>query len=78
MAKDTMKIRLLVVYRMLMEGKKITVRQIMRRLEDRYDISVDRKTIYDDIREIDRLVPVEVIPGCNGGYRLMDVLGGCE
>ena len=37
---------------------------------------VDRKTIYDDIRAIDRVMPIEsVIERC-GGYRKLDVLGG--
>lgn len=74
------KIRLLAVYRMIMRGRKITRRQIMDELELRYDIVVDRKTIYDDIRCIDKIVPVMSTTGRYGGYQLWDVFfwGGVE
>ena len=70
------KIRLLLVYRMIMRGRKVTCRQIMDELELKHDIVVERKTIFDDIRCIDKIVPVMAIPGRNGGYQLWDVWGG--
>lgn len=70
------KIRLLLVYRMIMRGRKVTCRQIMDELELKHDIAVERKTIYDDIHCIDKIVPVMVIHGRNGGYQLWNVLGG--
>lgn len=33
---------------------------IRRELLDRYDISADRKTIYDDLAVIDRFIPIRM------------------
>ena len=79
MAKSEMgKIRLLVVYNMIQRGGHVTTAQIKRELELRYDISADRKTIYDDIRAIDRVTPIERISGRDGGFRKKDVLKECQ
>lgn len=72
------KIRVLAIALMLNEGKKISARTIMRRLESQYGIVADRKTIYSDIYAINRIIPIEVVLGRYGGYRKVDVLGGCE
>lgn len=71
--KDDTKIRVIAVYRMLSEGKLLTSTDIIRRLSNQYGITADRKTIYDDIRAVDRFIPIEVIPGSNGGYKKMEV-----
>lgn len=60
---------MLAIALMLQEGKKMTSTEIIRRLNAQYDIQVDRKTIYSDICAIDRIMPVEVFVGKNGGYR---------
>lgn len=75
MAKhDTSKIRILAIERILKVGQFITVAEIIDALECRYGISVDRKTIYDDIGAINRIVPIERKSGKNGGYKLLNVL----
>ena len=76
--KENTKIRVITIYRELLKGRKITARQIMRILRCRYGITVDRKTIYDDIAAINRVVPVKAIMGKYGGYVLWDVLGEAE
>jgi predicted DNA-binding transcriptional regulator YafY len=73
--KDDMKIRLLAVENIIRRGKKVTVKQILRELDSKYDISADRKTIRADIYAIDRFTPIESRPGRNGGYQMIDVLG---
>lgn len=75
---ETTKIRLLAVERMILRGERITVNQIIRELDLKYDIQVDRKSIYSDINAIDRFVPIERISGHHGGYKMVDVLGRCE
>ena len=75
---DSTKIRLLAVERMILRGELITVNQIIRELDLKYDIQVGRKTIYSDIIAIDRFVPIECYYGKNGGYKMVDVLGRCE
>lgn len=75
---DTAKIRLLAVEQMIRRGKRITVNQIQRELELKYDIKVSDKTIHSDIRAIDRFVPIEIKAGYGGGYQMVDVLGRCE
>jgi predicted DNA-binding transcriptional regulator YafY len=63
---------------MLLEGKRITTRQIIDRLKRHYGFKANRKTIYDDIAAINRIMPVKVIPGRNGGYIKWDVLQEIE
>ena len=72
--KDDMKIRLLAIERILKVGQVITSSEILKELEDRFGITADRKTIYDDIRAISRIVPVECVSGKGGGYKLLNVL----
>ena len=72
--KDDMKIRLLAIERILKVGQVITSSEILKELEGRFGITADRKTIYDDIRAISRIVPVECVSGKGGGYRLQNVL----
>ena len=66
------KIRVLAVERIIARGRKVTSTQILREPELRYDIKVDRKTIYSDIQAIDRFMPVEVTYGPGGGFRIID------
>lgn len=65
------KVRILLIERMLSKEKFLSARDIARKLEKQYDIRVDRKTIMDDLMEIDRLIPLEVKTGRYGGYRIM-------
>ena len=75
MAKhDTSKIRILAIERILKVGQFVTCSEIINALECRYGISADRKTIYDDIQAISRIVPVERRSGKRGGYKLLNVL----
>ena len=75
MAKhDTSKIRILAIERILKVGQFVTCAEIIDALECRYGISADRKTIYDDITAISRIVPVERLSGKGGGYKLLNVL----
>ena len=75
---DTNKIRLLAVYNMILRGRRITASQILRELDLYFDIQVDRKTIYNDLWAIDRLCPIDIQSGRNGGFCKLDVLAGCN
>jgi predicted DNA-binding transcriptional regulator YafY len=70
--RETDKIRLLAVERIVARGKKVTSAQILRELEVRYDILADRKTIYADLQAIDRFMPLEVTSGPRGGFKMID------
>lgn len=76
--KESGKIRVITIYRELLNKKKVTTRQIISLLERRYGVTYDRKTIYDDIAAINRVVPIRTIHGKNGGYILWNVLGEAE
>lgn len=76
--KETTKIRIIAIYRMVCNSKKITASEIMRRLEDYYGVTVDRKTIYSDMAAINRFIPLEIIEGRNGGYSKIDFWGRAE
>jgi len=73
--KETSKIRLLAVERIIQRGERVTISQILRELDLKYDIQADRKSIAADIRAIDRFMPIESIRGRHGGYQVVDVLG---
>ena len=72
--KSKTKTRVLAVAKMLNEGRRITSKDIIRRLDLQYDIQVDRKTIYSDILAIDRFIPIDTRPGRCGGYKKIDVM----
>lgn len=76
--KETTKIRILAIAKMLNEGRCISTSEILRRLDLQYDIHVDRKTIYSDICSIDRFIPICVIAGKNGGYKKYNVMEACD
>ena len=71
MSLEQTKFRVLVVERILSDGRKHTAEEIENTLFLRYGIKVDRKTIYHDIYAIDKVMPIEVIMGCKGGFRKM-------
>ena len=71
MKRDDIKVRILAVERMLSKDRYITTTEILRRLELRHDIKVDRKRVYDDLRAIDLIVPLDVKVGIHGGYKIM-------
>lgn len=76
--KAESKTRVLAVAKMLNEGRRITVAEILRRLDLQYDIQADRKTIYSDIIAIDRFIPCDVKRGRNGGFKKYNVMEECE
>ena len=67
--RETDKIRLLAVERIIARGERVSTKQILRELELHYDIQADRKTIYTDLQAIDRFMPLEVTVGAGGGYK---------
>ena len=76
LSREQSKIRILVIAKMLNEGRRLTARQILGRLQAQYDITVDRKTLYDDIAAIDKIMPIDVKVGKNGGYMKWNFFGG--
>lgn len=72
MGREDTKIRVLAVAKILAEGQWVTAAEIKEKLDLRYDIQANRKAIYSDIYAIDRIFPVEVQVGRNGGYKKMD------
>jgi predicted DNA-binding transcriptional regulator YafY len=65
------KVRILAIERMLSKERFLTVREIVKKLENQYNIYVDRKTVMDDLMAIDMMIPLEVKHGKKGGYRIM-------
>lgn len=76
LSREQSKVRVLAIYLMIQEGRTLSCQTILRRLWSQYGITADRKSIYNDLLSIDRICPLECIPGCHGGYRKLDVLGG--
>lgn len=76
MKRDDHKLRILLIERMLRYDRVITSSEILRRLEE-YGIFADRKTVYDDIWAINRIIPIESKSGKYGGFRIVDVFGRC-
>ena len=76
--KDDMKARILAIERILKVGRFVTTREILTELEGRFGITASRKTIYDDIQAISRIVPIEHLAGKGGGYKLLNVLVEAE
>lgn len=72
LSREQSKMRAIAVYRIMSEGRKLTVPDIARILHCRYGITVDRKTIYDDLRAVNRIMPLEFIQGRNGGYKKLE------
>lgn len=77
MKRDDAKVRLLLIERMLRYDQVISATSILKKLK-LYGILADRKTVYDDIYAINRVMPVEVISGKNGGFRRVDILSMCD
>lgn len=75
--KSQTKIRVLAVAKMLKEGRRITATEIVQRLDKEYDITTDRKTVYADIRAIDMFMPIDMVTGRNGGYKVYDAMKEC-
>ena len=66
------KVRILAVYHIILQRPKISAPEIIRILDLKYDIRCDRKTIYDDIRAIDRFLPIKPTCGMYGGFEKWD------
>lgn len=75
-SKEQCKTRVLAVAKMLNEGRNVTTAEILRRLELQYGITAERKTIYNDISVIDKVMPIDIIPGRTGGYKKCDLQNG--
>lgn len=71
-SKEQCKIRVLAIERMLSYDRRITVKEIQRRLDLQYDIQVSKRTLYSDLYAIDRFVPLDVTTGYGGGYKKRD------
>ena len=65
------RIRILAIERMLSTDRFIRTTEIIRKLDLYYNIQCDRKTVYNDMYAIDRFMPLEIKPGCKGGYRIL-------
>ena len=77
--KENTKVRLLAVYRILLESRAvITSGEIIRELKSHYGITADKKTIYSDVAAINRFMPVRTVAGRHGGFAPWDVLGECD
>ena len=76
--KESCKVRVIAIYRMLITGKKMSSIQIVKELSSRYGITANRKTIYSDIAAINRFIPIKSTDGIGGGFQRWDVLGECE
>lgn len=63
--------RILAIERMLSTEKYITAPEIVRRLNLKYDLQCDKKTVYNDLYAIDRFIPLEIKIGKNGGFRIL-------
>lgn len=70
--REYAKTRVISIMWMLSKDRYIQAPEIIRLLEMKFGYRVDRKTIYDDMRAISRVVPIESKPGKCGGYRLME------
>ena len=70
--RESCKKRVLLISMMLDKNQYISTKEIIRRLENRCGIKADRKTIYNDINEINKVIPIEIKYGRFGGYRIMD------
>jgi predicted DNA-binding transcriptional regulator YafY len=56
---------------MLSKERFMSAREIVKKLENQYEIYVDRKTVMDDLMAIDMMIPLETKNGKQGGYRIM-------
>ena len=55
---NSTKERILIVERMFQNGRPITVKDIINRVENELDIKPNRKSIYDDIAVLTRFMPI--------------------
>jgi predicted DNA-binding transcriptional regulator YafY len=78
MPKETTKIRVLAIERMFMRGQKLKVEEIQQELLDKYEITAERKTIFDDIYALSVFIPIEGTRGPAGGFQVVDVLKRCD
>ena len=78
LSREQTKIRVLAVERMLSKHYFISIAKIRERLDRHYGIKADTRTVFSDLMAIDRLYPLEERRGRYGGYRRMDVMGGCD
>ena len=70
MNKSTNKIRLLFVYKLLIQkDRPISISEIQSKLYHYCDITVDRKTLYDDFNIITQFENLQYLP--NEGYKII-------
>ena len=75
-SREESKVRVLAISLMLQTGELLSSTDIMRKLYNQYGIKVDRKTIYNDICSINRVIPIDVVYGKKGGYRKCGGING--
>jgi predicted DNA-binding transcriptional regulator YafY len=71
-------VRILAIERMMAAGRRMTLKEIQRELEQKYEIHAHRDTIREDIYTLNLFVPIESYTGHNGGYQRVDVLARCK
>ena len=76
LSREQSKTRVLIIAKMLYEGRVLNAKEIQRRLLMQYDMKANRKTIYSDIYAIDKVMPIEVVNGVQGGFRKWEVVDG--
>ena len=59
--KSDIKYRVLAMERIFQKRRCVTTTELQRILELEYDISVERKTVYDDIAVLTRFMPIDVV-----------------
>ena len=70
MNKSTNKTRLLFVYKLLLhEDRPISISEIQSKLYHYCDITVDRKTLYDDLNIITQFENLQYLP--SRGYKII-------
>lgn len=61
---DSTKERILAIERMFKTGKVWTVETIQNELSVKYGITVERKTVYADIKSLDKFIPIVKVQRC--------------
>lgn len=71
-SKEQAKIRVLLIEKMLRYDRRITTKEIQDRLDSKYDMQVSRRTLFQDLAAIDKVVPLDVTRGYGGGCKKCD------
>lgn len=71
--KDLTKYRVLILERLFYEMRELTIKQIQNILEKRYDITANKKTLYDDIAVLTRFENIQIIRKRKKVYYFLEV-----